>query len=239
MGEATAETEINPAAPDLAGSFHTAYYISAWRPTIPFMPGVSRWLSHIAELLEGECWQNTDQSSGAVTIKTVTTPTTVGSLIIPSTTSVWVVDHGWTYDAKKKTCSADDSNSQLVIPGNVLKESGVFKGNQKIQPMVRVSSPKPNNKDGSYNVDVWDATLPNGEGTVTYYLLSGMSSPTPILSHYALKDKPPVWAQYKFFVPGLNAASNYLPTAACLAASRPKTPAAATAATATRAPAHP
>jgi len=197
-------------APELAGSFHTAYWISAIFPKIPHLPGVSQWISKVAELLEGECWQNIDPATGLITIKTVTRPTLIGSLIVPSTTSVWIKDHGWTFDAKHDKCSVDTVNSQLVIPGSILKSSGVYKGRQTMQPMVRVTDPKPSNKDGSYNVDVWDATLPGKEGAVTYFLLSDAKTPTPLMSHYSLTGKPPVWAQYKFFVPGENAESNYV-----------------------------
>jgi len=206
---------VAPAAPALAGSFHTAYWISALKPNIPFMPGLSRVISRVTELLEGECWQNTDTATGLITIKTTTQPSFIGRLLVPTTTSVWVRDHGWTWDARKKQCTKDLKLSQLYIPGDILTKTGIFKGKQKIQPMVKVSTPKPDNADGTYNVDVWDATLPNGEGTVTYYLLSSAKTPTPILSNYRLAGKPSAWAQYKFFIPGLNDAKNYDPQPEC------------------------
>ncbi len=108
-----------------------------------------------------------------ITIKTITTPTMIGGLLAPQMTQVWRKDHGWTQ--KKDSCVADKSNTQLVIPGTILKTSGVFKGTKNMAPVFKTNTPKPQ-ADGTFKVDEWFATLPNGEGSVTYYLLNGQLS---------------------------------------------------------------
>jgi len=204
----------NPTAPTLSSSFHGAYSVFGLKPTIPYMPKFSNWLASVTHLLDGQVWQNID-NTGAVTIKTITTPTLIGKLVTPAMTQTWIVNHGWTEKSGK--CTKDTANSQLVIPGDVLTKGGVFQGTQKlntINPSVHTGP------DGSVLVDAWLATLPNGEGTVTYYLLNGAAEPTPIMSHYLLKGKPPVWAQYNYILPGVQPTELFAPDALCVAASK-------------------
>jgi len=200
-----------PKAPVLSSNFHTKYSIYLLNAHIPIMPLVSGWINQHTKLVDGEAWQNIGPT-GLVTIKTVTTPSTLGGLIAKAETQTWVETHGWT--EKLGACTRDAVNSQLVIPGDVLTKSGVFKGVKNIFPPHAVNDPKPN-PDGTYTVSEWFATLPNNEGTVTYYLLG--STTTPIMSHYVLTGKPPVFAQYEFVTPVVNPPATYLPSATCAA----------------------
>jgi len=204
----------HPKAPVLSSSFHTKYSIYLLNAHIPFMPHTSGWINGHSKLIDGEAWQNI-APTGLVTIKTHSKPSLIGSVLTPETTQTWVENHGWT--EKAGVCTKDAKNDQLVIPGDVLTKSGVFKGVKNIFPPHAVTDPKPN-ADGSYTVAEWFATLPNNEGTVTYYLLG--TSTTPIMSHYSLTGKPPVFAQYDFVTPVVNPPATYLPSAICVAASK-------------------
>jgi hypothetical protein len=188
------------------------------------MPRLSNWLSGLTKLTDGECWQNIDDTTGAITVKTVNRPSKIGSLLLPPTVSVWRVNKGYTFNDKTKACTADAKNIQLTIPGNILTKGAVWRGVQTVKPIVKVEQREliavavdPRNPR-EWVCDVWDATLPNNEGSVTYYLLHGTTR--PFISNYRLVGKPPVWAQYHSFVPGVNAPSNYDPNPACRAVAR-------------------
>jgi len=202
-----------PTAPILSSSFHAKYSIYLLNAHIPLMPHVSGWINQHSKLVDGEAWQNIGPT-GLVTIKTYTKPSTVGSLIAKEQTQTWVENHGWT-EIVGGACTKDIKNDQLVIAGDILKQTGVFKGTHNLFPPIAVTDPKPN-PDGSYTVSEWFATLPDGAGTVTYYLLG--ASTTPLFSHYSLKGKPAVFAQYAFVTPGTNPPATYLPSPACVAA---------------------
>lgn len=222
-GALQAQSQARVTPPALSGSFHVQYSIYGLNTEnaklidaahMPVLSAVANWFDKLTHLLDGEAWQNID-AAGAVTIKTITTPRGLGTVIVPASTSTWVVDHGWT--EQKGTCAADTVNSQLVIPGDVLQKTGKFMGTKKIKTFKPQAVPAPDS-DGTYTVDQWDATLPNGEGSVSYYLLHGVAHPTPIMSHYLLKGKPPAWAQYTAFQPVVNPPAIYAPSAVCQAA---------------------
>jgi len=222
--QAEEQAGVNPNAPILAGSFHTAYSIYALHMEQSLLPDLSNLLDRASRLLDGEAWQNID-AAGQITIKTVTTPSLIGRAITAPMTQTWVKDHGWTQ--KGSVCTRDAVNAQLVIPGTILRDSGVFVGTQNIKTIKPQANPKPQ-ADGTYKVDRWDATLPNGAGSVSYYLLNGVTPVTPLMSHYVLKGKPAVWAQYTFFMPGENPEAAYEPTPQCAAAAKTASAAPAT-----------
>lgn len=206
---ATATATVTP--PELSASFHTQYSIYALNLQSNHLPDVVSMIDRASRLFDGEAWQNTN-ADGTITIKTVTTPSLIGRVLTAPMTQTWVKDHGWTEKSGK--CTADSVNSQLVIPGTILKTSGVFRETINIKPIHKQDVPKAQ-ADGTYRVDQWDATLPNGEGSVTYYLLHGVVPATPIISHYSLKNKPAVWAQYNTFQPGTNPDAVYAPAKGC------------------------
>jgi len=202
-----------PAAPALSGSFHTKYSIFLFNMLKPLLPMVSNFIDKASKLMDGECWQNTNPD-GTVTIKTITTPSTVGSILTKAMTQTWVKTKGWTEKAGQ--CTKDAANTQLVIPGDILTKTGKFRATRQLTPILPVvGGPQAAAKDGSYTVDEWDASL-GAEGTVTYYIYHGTT--TPLMSHYMLKGKPPVWAQYIGFTAGANPDAVYTPSAACAAA---------------------
>jgi len=207
--------QTNP-PPALSGSFHTTYSIVLINVANPQLGMLSRLLSQATHLIDGECWQNTN-ADGTVTIKTVTTPKALVSLVAQPSTSTWVKNHGWT--ETQGHCTADAANAQLVIPGDILTKTGKFVQTMNLEPVFKPTfhTPAPN-ADNTYTVDVWDATLPNGEGTVRYFLLHGTT--TPLMSHYVfVLPKPAVWAQYTLFTAGTNPDAVYAPSAPCVAAS--------------------
>jgi hypothetical protein len=218
MASTTSEMETtrnNPAAPLLSSSFHVKYSIYALNHEKTLLPSLTNLIDRASKLLDGEAWQNV-ATDGAITIKTVTKPTMIGRILTSAMTQVWVKDHGWTLKNDGK-CTADTLNTQLVIPGTILRESGVFKGTIDLKPIEKIVGSKIKAaKDGSYKVDQWDATLPNDEGSVTYYLYTHTT--TPLMSNYRLKGKPSVWAQYKSFEAVTNPDSEYVPVQACAAA---------------------
>jgi len=202
-----------PAAPALSGSFHTKYSIFLFNMLNPLLPLVSNFIDKASKLMDGECWQNTN-SDGSVTIKTITTPSTVGSILTKAMTQTWVKTKGWTEKAGQ--CTKDAANTQLVIPGDILTKTGKFRATRQLKPILPVvGGPQAPAKDGSFTVDEWDASL-GAEGTVTYYIYHGTT--IPLMSHYSLKGKPPVWAQYIGFSAGVNPDAVYNPSAACAAA---------------------
>jgi len=202
-----------PAPPVLSSSFHAKYKIYGLDFHFKWLPHISNWFNQISHIIDGEAWQNID-GQGHVSIKTVTTPVGAGNLITGAMTQWWVPNHGWTL--KGGHCTKDAVNTQLVIPGDVLVKGGKYIGVQDIYLIHPDPRPPTPNTGGRYRVDRWDATLPNGEGTVTYYLLHGTT--TPIISHYMLKGKPPVYAQYDFVNPGVNPPEVYLAPRECTAA---------------------
>jgi len=172
-------TSVAPKAPSFPSSFHGTYAIFGFRGKL--------W----SRLINGEVWQAGDGNN--VQIKTLTNPTLIGKVITPRMVQVWNKNKGWTKKWPRimglPTCIADKKNSQLTIPGDILTNSAnkpTFKGYEDTAAFEPKGLPK-------VKCAKWEATLPNGEGRVVYFV---KPDGIPLISNYFLKGAPPVWVQY-------------------------------------------
>jgi len=199
-----------PHAPLIPTLFHGTYSAFALKVNTPLVPGVGQWISELTHLLDGEVWQSID-AGGALSIKTATHPTFLSSALIPDMMQTWDKGHGWT--EKNGKCAKDATNDQIVIPGDIIVKTGVFRGTIRVTPLIPIKPPAAG-ADGTVVVDQWDCTLPNGSGTVTYYMSHGAASHL-VMSHYHFTGKPPLYLQYTLVEPGPQSPSIFAQPPAC------------------------
>jgi len=200
-------------------NLHAAYSIYGLKVSLPYLPMIEEAVNDASKIIDGEVWQSAD-ANGVISVKTITHPTFIGKILTKDMVQTWIAGdnaRGWT--EANGECTQDSSNTQLIIQGDILVKTGVQGSRVTVRTFKPVTDPdvkpfvQPN---GMITLDEWHGTLPNGEGTVVYYVAPAIFK--PVMSHYSLKGKPPVWVQYNFIASGPQPASVFDPSPVCATA---------------------